>query len=261
LLSSFPLDFQPALSQAAALGFTHVDVVALADRPVADLDALAESGLLVACAALGRNLPDGQSLDAVSVEERKGALEQIKLHIADAGHLGARHAYLVPGMDGSADGLARFTEACSLLADYAAARKVRLLVEHIPGRALPTVAATLHWLEQTDHNNLYLLVDVGHCVISGDDAAEAVRAASDRLGYIHFDDNDGARDLHWPLLHGRLTRDRLKAVITALRAIRYDGALSLELSAGNPDPLGGLREGKRLLEELLQRDCSRSRGA
>src|SRR5262249_17287722 len=49
LLSSLPLDFAAAVRQAAALGFTHVDVVALADRPADHLEVLADAGVLVAC--------------------------------------------------------------------------------------------------------------------------------------------------------------------------------------------------------------------
>src|SRR5438094_56178 len=96
LLSSLPLDFKPALLQAVELGFAHVDVVALGERSPQDLEALAESGLLVACAALGRNLPEGQSLDAAAVEVRRKALDQVKLHVADAGRLGATHGYVIP---------------------------------------------------------------------------------------------------------------------------------------------------------------------
>ena len=50
MLTSLPLDFSAALRQAAALGFTHVDIVALTDRPLEHLEALADSGLLVSCA-------------------------------------------------------------------------------------------------------------------------------------------------------------------------------------------------------------------
>jgi sugar phosphate isomerase/epimerase len=252
LLSSLPLEFSAALRQAGELGFSHVDVVAVADRPVADFDALAESGLLVACAALGRNLPEGLSLEAPAVNRRRDALEMMKLHVTDAARLGATHGYLIPGHDAGEEGLARFTDACTLLADFAAERKVRLYVEHIPGRALPTVASVLRWLEKVEHHNLGLLLDVGHCAISSEDAVQAIRLAGERLGYVHLDDNDGVNDLHWPLLQGKLTRAKLEAVIGALRDISYQGALSLELSAANPDPVGGLREGKSLLEGMLQ---------
>ncbi|HXG11267.1 MAG TPA: sugar phosphate isomerase/epimerase [Gemmataceae bacterium] len=252
LLSSLPLDFEPAVRRAAGLGFRYVDVVGLADRPGAHLEALADSGLLVCCAAVGRGLPDGQTLDAASVEMRRAALEQMKRQVADAARLGATHCYLVPGIDAGVEGRLRFTEACLALADFAARRMVRLCVEHVPGRALPTVAAALEWLEEVGHDNLALLLDIGHCLISGEDPAEAAERAGTRLGYVHLDDNDGAGDLHWPLLTGQLTEGALRSFLAALSTIGYGGALTLELNPANPDPEGALREGRELVQRLAQ---------
>lgn len=248
LLSSLPLEFGPAVRQAAALGFTQVDVIALADRPADDLEALAETGVLVACASVGRDLPDGCTLDAAALEARRTALELCKRQLADAARLGATHAYLVPGKDDSREALARFADACRLLADFAGQRMVRLCVEHIPGRALATASATLRWLNTVDHPNLALLLDVGHCLISRENPAEIIRQAGPRLGWVHFDDNDGVGDLHWPLLTGQLTETTLTLTLAALRAARYGGALTLELNASNPEPVEALRAGKALLE-------------
>ncbi len=175
----------------------------------------------------------------------------MRRQIADAARLGATHAYVVSGMDGSADGLARFAEACGLLADYAAGRMVRLCVEPIPGRALPSAAAVLEWLRRTAHPNLALLLDVGHCLLSGEDPAAVARAAGDRLGYVHLDDNDGAGDLHWPLLTGRLTPTHLSDLAAALRELRFSGGLSLELKAAVAERASALRAGMEIATSLL----------
>jgi sugar phosphate isomerase/epimerase len=250
LLTSLALPFEAAVRQAAALGFAHVDVVALADRPAPHLDVLADSGLLVSCAAIGRGLPEGQALDAVRTDDRRAAVTLVERHIADAARLGATHCYLVPGLDASAEGLSRFADSCLHLADFAGRRMVRLCVEHVPGRALPSAAATLSWLEQWGHENLVLLLDIGHCQMTGEDAADVVRRAGPHLGYVHCDDNDGEGDLHWPLLTGRLTRDALIALGAALRSASYRGPLSLELNPNSADPVASLREGKVLLEAI-----------
>jgi sugar phosphate isomerase/epimerase len=176
----------------------------------------------------------------------------MRRQIADIARLGATHAYVVPGTDDSAAGLARFAEACRLLADHAASRMVRLCIEHVPGRALPTAATVLRWLEAVGHPDLRLLLDVGHCLISGEDPAEVIRQAGQRLGYVHLDDNDGENDLHWPLLTGRLTHGSLKATLAALRQVGYEGALALELHASNQEPAENLRQGKVLVEQLLR---------
>jgi D-psicose/D-tagatose/L-ribulose 3-epimerase len=250
-LSSLPLDFEPGLRQLAALGFRHAEVTALAERPPQHLDALADSGLLVPSAALGRGLPDGYTLDARSAGVRRQALELVKAQVADAARLGATCAYLVPGGDGSDEALALFTEVCRLLADHAGQRQVRLCVEHFPGRALPTAEQTLTWLERTNHDNLFLLLDAGHCLLSREDPAAVIRQAGRRLGHVHLDDNDGAGDLHWPLLAGRLTRDVLAALLAGLAAQSYRGAVVLELNPRNDNPVTALAEGKTLVEQLL----------
>src|SRR4051794_3679144 len=146
MLTSLPLDFGAACARVAELGFTHVDVTARADRPAADCEALAETGLLVACAAVGRDLLAGQGLDVAPVGPRREAVELVKRQLADAARLGATCAYLVPGTDPSDGAMSRFAEAIYLLSEYAAGRMVRLCLEPVPRRALPDAAASLDWL-------------------------------------------------------------------------------------------------------------------
>src|SRR5262249_51313411 len=162
----------PAVRQAADLGFTHIDAIARIDRPHEDLEVLAESGLLVSCTALGHGLPDGHMLDAPSVATRQATLEAMRRQVTDTARLGATHAYVTPGH--WTDTRTYFAESCCLLADYAAQCRVRLCVEPIPGRALPSAAAVLNWLTHVHHDQLGLLLDVGHSLISGEDPAQVV---------------------------------------------------------------------------------------
>ncbi len=212
LLTSLPLDFAAAVDAAARLGFTHVDVVALVDRPESHREALAAADVLVACASLGRDLPEGISLDALAVSSRRPAVDLVKRQINDAAQLGATTAYLIPPADDRGACLPAFAEVCCLLADHAASRMVRLCLEPIPGRLLSDSTQVLAFLDEADHANLGLLLDVGHCQISGEEPAEVVRRAGSRLTYVHLDDNDGQNDLHWSLLHGRLTEATLVAL-------------------------------------------------
>ncbi len=250
MLTSLPLDFAPAVRRAAALGFQLVDVVALADRPAAHLEALAETGVVVSCAAVGRGLPEGQSLDAPARGDRQAALDLMKRQVEDAARLGATACYVVPGQDAGGDSLARFTEAVSLLAEFAAARMVRLCVEHTPGRALPSAASVLSWLEKSGGENLSLLLDLGHCLLSHEVPSAAAVQAGRRLGYVQLDDNDGVGDLHLPLLAGQLTEEQLAAFLGTLRLGAYAGPVALELNAANADPEAALAQGKALVERL-----------
>jgi sugar phosphate isomerase/epimerase len=252
MLTSLPLDFEAACRQAAALGFSHVDIVALEERPARHSEALADCGLLVSCAAVGRGLPENQALDAASVDTRRAAVETVKRQIADAAALGATHCYIVPGLDAGAASLERLADACGLLGDFARQRRVQLCLEHSPAKALPSVAAALAWLGRPQCEHLKLLLDVGHCLISHEDPSVAITQADSRLGYIHLDDNDGVTDLHGPLLSGQLTLKMLEEILAALRANGYSGSLALELNPKNTAPLDALREGKRLIEQLQE---------
>jgi sugar phosphate isomerase/epimerase len=157
----------------------------------------------------------------------------------------------VPGLDGTEPGLSRFTEACSILGDFAKQRQIRLCVEHVPGRSLDRANGVLDWLAQTENANLSLLLDVGHCLISKEDPGKVIDRAGPKLGYVHLDDNDGVHDHHWPLLTGRLTRADLHALAGALRRNSFAGGLALELSPNNTGPIDALRRGKEWLENCL----------
>ncbi len=250
--TSLPGDFAAVLAEIAALGFRHVDLVAEVERSAAHREALADSGLLVSCMALGRNLPAGHTLDAADVSVRRATLDLLRRQLGDAARLGATTTYLVPGFDLTEPALMCFAEGCALLADHADGYRIRLCVEHVPGRALPTAARTLDWLDRVGHSRLGLLLDIGHCLISNEDAAAVVRRAGGRLGYVHLDDNDGVGDLHWPLFTGRLTRPQLVDTMMALRAINYGGVLALELHPAHPRPADALRNGEALVERLIQ---------
>jgi sugar phosphate isomerase/epimerase len=246
-LPSLPLDFANAVARAAAIGFRHVDPVALVDRPPEHLDALAEAGVLIGCAAVGRDLPPEHSLDAADVERRRATVRLMKRQLDDAARLGATCAYIVPGADAGA----RFADAVTLLADHASRQRVRLCVEAIPGRALDRADATLAWLRRLGHANLFLLLDVGHCLITNEDAATVIRDAGSLLGYVHLDDNDGVSDQHWPLLTGKLTLDDLCRVQIALQEMAYRGGIALELNASHPNPEAALAQGRAIIQQAF----------
>src|SRR5262249_42658930 len=106
---------------------------------------------------------------------------------------------------------------------------IKLCVEHVPRSALSTARDALTFVEQSGKSNLYLLLDLGHTLLTKEKAWEIVAAAGPRLGYVQLDDNDGKKDLHWPMLDGVLTEEALIRTLAALRATGYSGTLGLEL--------------------------------
>jgi sugar phosphate isomerase/epimerase len=110
------------------------------------------------------------------------------------------------------------------------------------------VEATLKWLDRERLDEVRLLLDVGHCLISEEDPTQAAVRAGPWLGYVHWNDNDSVEDLHWPLLTGRLTADMVDALAAVLGLGGYDGGMALELNPNNADPIKALAEGRAILK-------------
>ena len=241
------------LRQARALGFDWIDIQPTHLRTLESRLLAQELDLRVSCLGASFGLPAGAALDHDQQAQRQAAVDHVARSIAQAARLAADTAYLVPGKDGSDAALARFSDSLTELAERAAEHGVKLALEHFPGTALPTASQTLEFIRRSGHDNLYILLDTGHLQMSGEEPASAILNAADRLGYIHFDDNDGLSDLHWALLDGVMTEESLAATLQALAAIGYQGALSLELNPGLPQPARALSESRDLLLRGLQR--------
>jgi sugar phosphate isomerase/epimerase len=239
------------LSQVAGLGFTSIDVQPHMLASEVTRKASRDLGLSVACMAASFQMPSGAALDSADEAARRQAVAHLKQGIDHGAALGARAAYVVPGNDGAAAVLDRYSQSLQTAADYAAEAGLKLCIEHFPGRALPTVAATLDFLAGLNHPNLYLLLDIGHLQMSGEAPAATIKAAGDRLGYVHLDDNDGIGDLHWSLLDGVLTEASLRQTFAALDEIGYEGPLSLELSPALADPASALARSREVVMGIM----------
>src|SRR5262245_54592500 len=130
LITSLPSSFEESLRTLVKAGFRHVDLIGKAVRTEQERNALADSGLIVDCVALGRDLAAGCTLDAEDLASRRRAVEEVQMQITEAAQLGARVAYVVPCKSPSS--LAPFADSCKLLAAHAQGRMVQLCVEHFP---------------------------------------------------------------------------------------------------------------------------------
>lgn len=238
-----------AAAELVALGLDWVDV----DPGFKNARAASQaaSRAKVGCLAAGHLLPEGARLDSPDHDEQAAALGHARRAIAEAGELGAEAAYVgAPGNDRAE--IDAFARAVTALATDAAAISIRLCIEHAPGRGLDSAAATAGFVRSTGHPNLYVLIDVGHCLLVAEDAAEAVAHAGDRLGYIHFDDNDGKADLHLGLLDGILRPADVVAIVKALAASGYRGPLAIEGSVKLEAPLGAVLKSWHVLTGALR---------
>lgn len=238
---------QQKLRQASDLGFGCIDVQPQNLRGAAARQAARELGLAVSCLGGSFGMPAGASLDNADGRLRAQALAHVSEAIRQAASLNAGTIYLVPGNDDSRAALSRFGDSLLELAETAAALQIKLALEHFPGAALPSAQITLDYINSLEHRNLYLLYDSGHIQMTAEDPARVIGAAGDRLGYVHFDDNDGIGDWHWALLDGVMSEETLRDTLRALADIDYRGALSLELSPALEDPAAALAKSRQIL--------------
>ena len=239
------------LRQVHDVGFQFIDIQPMHQRTMESRLLAQELGLRVSCVGASFGLPEGAALDHSDASKRELAINHVRSAIAHAADIGAEIAYVIPGLDARPAALARYQDSIARLAATGADLGIKLAVEHFPGTALPTAAETLEFIRQAEEENLYLLYDSGHIQMSGEDPATVIANAGDRLGYVHFDDNDGVSDLHWSLLDGVMTDESLVATLRALAAIDYAGALSLELSPALANPKRALSESRDVLTRAL----------
>ena len=211
------------LEKIKVTAFHYIDV----ETDTLDAEALERQkklGLKVSCVALDHKLPKDCSWDANAPRKMVDHLRQA---LQTSQSLEATVGYVSPCKDRKQ--LKPFGEAMAELATDAAARGIKLCIEHAPGRALPGAKETLAFIEQVGHANLYLLLDVGHTLISKEKPWEIVLSAGQKLGYVQLDDNDGKSDRHWPLLDGKLTIEDLTKTLANLHKIGYQSTVGLEL--------------------------------
>jgi len=245
---AYRIPITAALRELKETAYHYVDVETdFLDAPTS-IDCLKSLGLKIGCVALDHKLPSGSSLDGKDGGAQRAAVAFIKEALGKSQALGVQAAYIAPCAHRNS--LKAFTSAVTELAEDAAGRGIRLCVEHVPGRALPTAKEALKFVEDAGHANLHLLLDIGHTILSKEKPSEIVAAAGKRVGYVQMDDNDGRSDKHWPLLEGRLTLDELSRTIKALEQAGYEGTLGMELNYDRASLISGFSRNRNLVLRL-----------
>ncbi|MCG8348287.1 MAG: sugar phosphate isomerase/epimerase [Chloroflexales bacterium] len=100
-----------------------------------------------------------------------------------------------------------------------------------------------------DDDILGVCVDTGAWLAQGCDPAQAIRELGEHVWHVHLKDmrSWGSQE-QVRLGNGVLD---LEAVLAALRAIGYIGALAIEQETGDADPTADVRLGREVVERLL----------
>jgi sugar phosphate isomerase/epimerase len=224
------------------LGYDTVDVdpgfAALDPRPLPP----------ITCLAAGHLFPEGVTLYSEDETARSRAVARVAAALREAAALECPVAYIAAPGPGP-EARAHFRESAVQLAAAAAESQIRLCIEPFPSSGIDSVAAMLDFISETGRDDLYVLLDVGHCQIVDEDPAGAVAQCGERLGYVHFDDNDGAGDLHLALTDGLLTRDVIRESLVAVELSPYDGPVAFEGHLNLADPMAAMAKSLRILKE------------
>jgi sugar phosphate isomerase/epimerase len=245
---SHQIPIAATLRQLKETAFHYIDVEPENLEVEGVKETIAELGLRVSCVALDHHMPQGASLSAGRDTDRRNAMQHIAKGLAAAAAAGAQAAYLQPWRNGKDS--AAYRAAATELATLAAQNGIKLCIEHSPDSSLPAAADVLRFVSSAGHENLFLLLDLGHLLLSKEQPCEVIAAARDKIGYVQVDDNDGKKDRHWPLLDGLYTDDALHRAIQALAETGYAGTLGLELSREIPSLISGLSKNRNLLLRL-----------
>lgn len=147
-------------------------------------------------------------------------------------------------LDWFADGLAAVLPA-------AEAAGVKLLVEPEPGLLIETSAQIAEFLPRFSSPALGVNFDVGHFFCVGEDPAVLVRTLARWIHHVHLEDIAADRR-HYHLVPGRGAID-FDAVFEALRAIAYEGFLTVEVYPEYRNPTDAAADSLAYLRRFLER--------
>ncbi len=250
-LSTTPTE---SLDRIRLAGFDTVDLWPNSFDAIGSADEITDRGLKPGCfGLLAGAMSGGLSLDDITGDNAQPALDIMFSSIDQAGALGAKRAYMVTPMEYPADDT-QYLASVRSLGDRAASAGVKLCIEPHPGRSLPDDAACLEFVKKTGHENVHVLVDFGHCLITGESPSESIRNAGDRLGYVHVDDNHGKLDDHVALFDGVLKAPVINDFLETLVSLPYDGGLGIEFKLTTPSPMSALVQARDFIRgwELRQ---------
>lgn len=214
-------------------------------------------GMSVTAVSLGVPFFYNQSLNLNSPSEqvRNASVAFARNGIDFASRIGAEIIYACsmkrePPKECS-NSLGWLKESVSECARYAEARGVKFALEPFPTGELPTVKETMDFIRSAQVENLGVLIDSGHAAIAGESLTAASRLSKGRITHVHLNNNDGVSDLHWPPQKGKLSEEEFADFLSALKAQRYSGRVSLEISKPQP-PAETLVRSRLFVENILK---------
>lgn len=247
-------DLTAGCRQAAELGFDAVELFAPAAEAVRANELrrlLDDHHLKLAAVGTGAGwLLRRLTLCCADAQRRAEAVQFVKAMIDLGGPFGA--PAIVGSMQGryddqlpSSDALQNLGQSLMQLAEHAAQFEVPLLYEPLnryETNLVNTIQNGVDLIEALQTDRVKLLADLFHMNIEEVRLEDAIRAAGDHLGHVHFVDSNRQAA-------GRGHLD-FRPIVEALEAIGYAGYASAE-ALPIPDPLEAARQTIQTYRELF----------
>jgi sugar phosphate isomerase/epimerase len=153
-----------------------------------------------------------------------------------------------PGQSWSS-ALKLFVEMLKPVAEHAEKEGVLLLVEPEPGLLIETVDQFLEFMKHIDSPAVGMNFDIGHAYCVKDDPAASIPRCAQYIRHFHLEDIAATR-VHQHLVPGEGAID-FKAALQAIRAMKYDGWVTIELYPYIDNPDDAARTALSRVQKLL----------
>ncbi len=193
-----------------------------------------KTGLEVAAVGTAPITEDKLSLTDNSAEVRKAAITRVKEIVDLAGIFGAivnigksRGSFPADKMD---EGWKWLQQGMEEICEYAGQKGLSIAIEPQNKTNLNNLNTTqegLNWIESTGINNLFLLLDTFHMDVEDTSIIASLVEARAKTCHMHIADSNRC-------IPGQGSLD-FAEILMVLKALKYDGYLSLEI-AQLPDP-------------------------
>jgi sugar phosphate isomerase/epimerase len=185
---------------------------------------------------------------------RQIRIEHTKRALTLARELGARCITTEPGgpVEPGASweaALRLFVEMLKPVAEHAEREGVLLLIEPEPGLLVETADQFLELMKHLDSPAIGLNFDIGHAYCVGDEPAPTIRRLAPHIRHFHLEDIAATR-VHHHLIPGEGAID-FAATLRAIRDIKYDGWITIELYPYVDDPDAAARTALARVRSIL----------
>ncbi|MDO4272181.1 MAG: sugar phosphate isomerase/epimerase family protein [Eubacteriales bacterium] len=239
---------EPLEVTAKRLKKSGYDAIELSAEPLQDLEKIRciLEKYSLPCSSLCGIFPKERDLSSSDEEIRRNAINYLKASIDMAAYLGCKTLITVPsavGLHAPAESMERaWDNSCRSLreaADYADKRGIFLAIEAInrfETFLINDIASAKTFLEEINHPQVKLMIDLFHMNIEERNVEKAVNMAAPYLIHVHLADN--TRE---PVGMGQID---LLHIYRLLQKISYNGYLTMEFMPRVSNPyLAAEKEG------------------